>query len=396
MKSKNVRNPNGSGSVYYDEKRTKWVGEVQWTDKQGIRRRKKFSGQKKTIVKNKLDDFKRQIILSSDELIASDITFQEFADNWLRNILVNKLKPTSFTRKEITLTQQVYPYLGNIPITQITHNDIQDMINSLHQKGFSYSTIKKAYEAVNGCFKEFRIKTSSYVNPCEGISMPTNIKNEVSNITFFNSEQRNLIIKEAKRKYKTGKSVYRLGHSIILLMFTGLRISELLALTWNDIDFENNSISINKSAVISKEVDKKGISHYSLINQNNTKTRSGNRIVPLNKVALDSIREIQLINGNNQYVMSTASGRQVTPRNINRLFHSILKQTGIADEVNSYCGVHTLRHTFASMLFQNGCDVKIVSEILGHSNTKITENIYIHVIQEQKIKAINDIDKYIN
>ena len=69
-------------------------------------------------------------------------------------------------------------------------------------------------------------------------------------------------------------------------------------------------------------------------------------------------------------------------------------QTGIAKTEQDCCGVHTLRHTFASMLFQNGCDIKVVSEILGHSDTKITENIYIHVIQQQKVKAIQGIDKF--
>jgi site-specific recombinase XerD len=57
-------------------------------------------------------------------------------------------------------------------------------------------------------------------------------------------------------------------------------------------------------------------------------------------------------------------------------------------------GLHSLRHTFATMLFSNGCEVKVVSELLGHSNTKITENIYIHVIQQQKVKAIKSIDKF--
>ena len=92
--------------------------------------------------------------------------------------------------------------------------------------------------------------------------------------------------------------------------------------------------------------------------------------------------------------MSTENGTLITPVNINRMFHGILKKSGALKEDDDLCGVHTLRHTFASMLFQNGCDVKIVSELLGHSSTKITENIYIHVIQQQKIKAIQDIDKY--
>ena len=57
-------------------------------------------------------------------------------------------------------------------------------------------------------------------------------------------------------------------------------------------------------------------------------------------------------------------------------------------------GMHTLRHTFATMLFENGCSIKIVSELLGHCDTRVTENTYIHIIQKQKIKAIEDLDKY--
>ncbi len=101
-------------------------------------------------------------------------------------VLRNKLKPTSYARKEVTLENQVYHYLGGIPINQITHFDIQNMINSLSEKELSYSTIKKAYEAVNGCFKEYRIKTATSFNPCESITLPINNQKSISNITFFN------------------------------------------------------------------------------------------------------------------------------------------------------------------------------------------------------------------
>lgn len=392
-KESKVRKSNGSGSIYFDEKKGKWYAEIQWCDKNGEKHRKKFSSSKKTIVKNKLEEFKRQLTISRGNLSSDDIIFQEFANYWLTEILKNKLKPTSFTRKEVTLENQVYPFLGGIPINQITHFDIQNMVNKLNKKGLSYSTVKKAYEAVNGCLKEYRIKTSTSFNPCEGITLPVNNQQDISNITFFNDKQRKLIIEEAKRKYKTGKPVYRLGYAIIILMYTGMRIGELLALTWDDLDFTEKTIVINKNAVIVKLEDDKD-SHYKLINQESTKTKRGNRIIPMSEIAMDAFKKIYEINGDNKYIMSTETGKQVTPRNINRMFHSILKQTGIAEDERDLCGVHTLRHTFASMLFQNGCDIKIVSEILGHSDTKITENIYIHIIQQQKIKAIENIDKY--
>lgn len=321
------------------------------------------------------------------------VTFYDFANYWLYSKLKNQLKPTSFTRKEVTLNNQVFPIIGNIPIKDITHADIQSMVNELNDKGLSYSTVKKAYEAVNGCIRDYRIQTGGGFNPCEGIALPSAKQRDISDVKFFNEEQRIAIKREATRKYKSGTPVYRLGHCIVLLMYTGLRVGELLGLTWDDIDFDNRTISVNKNAVVTKVSDGDEV-HYKMITQNSTKTNSGNRIIPMTQEAYNSLMEIYKINSSHKFVMSSSSGTQITPRNINRLFHSILLKSGVVSSDKDLCGVHTLRHTFASMLFQNGCDVKVVSEILGHSDTKITENIYIHVIQGQKVKAIQDIDKY--
>ena len=387
------RNPNGSGSVFYDSARGKWRAQIQWTDKAGEKHVKKFVGAKKTEVKNRLDEFRRQLLISNGDISNGSVSFQDYAETWLKNSLRNKLKPTSYMRKEVTLVNQVFPHIGNIPIDQVTHADVQCMVNKLHDEGLSYSTVKKAYEAVNGCLREYRIKTGSSFNPCEGITLPITSEKPVSDIVFFNESQRSLIRNEAVRKCTTGKPVYRLGHSIIVLMYTGLRIGELLALRWRDVDFDNKTITVDKNAVVSKVVEGDE-SHYRIINQQSTKTRSGRRIIPLSDIASQSLREIFNITGDKEFVMSSKTGKQISPRNVNRMFHSILTKTGISTGADDLCGVHTLRHTFASMLFANGCEIKIVSELLGHSDTKITENIYIHLIQTQKIKAIQDIDRY--
>lgn len=242
--------------------------------------------------------------ISSGNISKDNISFEDYATAWMNNIQKNQLKPTSFARKELTLEKQVYPYIGDIPISQITHNDIQDMVNTLNDNGLSYSTIKKAYEAVNGCIKEYRIKTASMFNPCEGISLPINKQKSTSNITFFNDEQMKQIKTEAIRTYSNGTPVYRLGHSIILLMYSGMRIGELLALTWDDVDFDNKTISISKNAVIIKE-ETDGKAHYSLKTQDSTKTVSGHRIIPMTQNAYDALQEIHKITGSNKYVINT-------------------------------------------------------------------------------------------
>lgn len=392
-KQTKTRKSNRSGSIYFEEKSKRWRAEIQWNDKNGETHRKSFSSQKKTVVKNKLDAFRKELLITDGNIKSKDITFEDYSEYWMTNIVKNKLKPSSYTRKDVTLNNQVYPYIGNIPINQITHEDIQGLVNTLSNNGLSYSTIKKAYEVVNECIKNYRIKNSIYFNPCEGVTLPSSKQRSISNITFFNDKQIELIKKEAVRQYGTGKPVYRLGHAIIVLMYTGMRIGELLALTWDDVDFDKKTISINKNAVVVKVDDDKEV-HYKLLNQNNAKTKSSDRIIPMSEIAMNSLKELKKINGDKKYIMSTQNGKQCSPRNINRMFHSILKQTGIVKEDEDMCGVHSLRHTFATMLFKNGCDVKVVSEILGHSDTKITENIYIHVIQQQKVEAMKNIDNF--
>ena len=130
------------------------------------------------------------------------------------------------------------------------------------------------------------------------------------------------------------------------------------------------------------------------MNQTNTKTKSGMRVIPLTKKAEKALINMKKKNGSqSDYLITTKRQKQITPGNLNKTLHRILHNANILEESKS-CGVHTLRHTFATMFFENGCQTKVVSELLGHSSTKITENIYIHIIQKQKVKAIDGIDKF--
>ncbi len=391
-KRKTTRNSNGEGSVYYDKTLKRYRALIRWTDKNGVKHKKEWKDKKQSVVKNKLNEFKRQLLLAQGDIRNEAVTFGEFSQYWLNEMLKPHLKPTSYMRKESVLINQVYPYFENIIITDITHDDVQSMVNDLAKKGYSYSTIKKAYESVGGCIKAYRIKSGTSFNPCEGVLLPASTKNE-SSIKFYNDEQREAIIAEATRKYNTGTPVYYLGWTIVLLMYTGMRVGEMIALTWNDIDFEERTININKNAAMVSEKDADGVSRSKLINQPTTKTKSGRRIIPMSRKAEEALLKLKKLSGESEYVVVSKLGNQVSPFRIDKAFRKMLLRIGIIEE-NDVAGVHSLRHTFASMLFKNGCETKIVSEILGHANTKITEDIYIHLIQEQKVKAIQDIDKY--
>ena len=388
MKSEK-RKSNGEGSVYFVEKEPSWRAEITWFDGDGIKRRKSWKSKKQADVKAKLANFRKQLLLGGAEVQTKNKTFRQFADEWVNEILKPKVKPLSYQRKVTTLEHQVYKHIGGVPIGKLTHSQIQKMVNDLSESGLSYSTVKKAYEAVSACLRYFRIKTSSSFNPCEGITLPEMKRKSDSDIEFFTEEERKRICKEATRKYNNGKDVYRLGWVFVLLLYSGLRVGELCALTWKDIDFSERMILVTKNAIEVTEIDKKGNKHSVLKTQNSTKTKSGIRAVPMTEKAFTALSELQKITGGYEYIVTSSKGVRIRPTRLDTTFHKILAAIDLKQ-----VGVHTLRHTFATMLFNNGCEVKVVSELLGHSDTKITENIYIHLIQQERVKAIRSIDRY--
>lgn len=388
MAKKVSKRSNGEGSVFYDKGRDRWIAELSWSDRNGTQHTKRFTAQKQVVVKTKLSEFRRELLLSQGRVDEANPTFEEYAKIWIDNKKRDQIKPTSLLRKECTLKNQVYPYIGSIPVGEVNSDDIEAMIRALYKEGLSYSSIKKAYEAVSGCYRYYREKTKKTTNPCEGVSLPIQKKKANSDIVYFGPEKRKKIRDEALRQYRNGTYVYRLGWAIIALMYTGMRLGELMALAWDDIDFDQKLITISKNLVYAEKNGKR-----SILIQDSTKTTDyAGRVIPMTQYAVEAFTELRKITGAFPNVIVSKNGNPLYPWNLERPFQSILERAGI--EAPKGTGPHALRHTFASMLFENGCAVKIVSELLGHKDTKVTENIYIHLIQKQKMKAIQDIDQY--
>ncbi len=383
---KSGRRDNRDGTIYYNEKSQKWIAEIRWIDKAGKQQRKTFTSKKsKTEVRYKLEEFKRRLLISDGA--TSDITFAEFAEEWLR-IEKKTLKPTSYLRKKQVYEIHVRPVLGTYIMDEITTRDVQRMIDDFEESGsLSYSSIKKIKEIVSSCFKYYRTTTGKSINPTEGVVLDNKRRKKQSDIDYFSKEERKAIMDAALAKWSNGVPIYRFGYAYIILMLTGIRLGELLALTWDDVDFEKKQIHITKNLVVVENEDKKTKTNYQKKIQDSLKHDEVGRVVPLSSKALEAFREIQKITEKNKQVISTCNNQSYSPRNFERAFSQILTRAEV-----DHGTVHSLRHTFASMLFEKNYPVKIVSELLGHKDTKVTENTYIHIIKEQKIQAIDDID----
>ena len=382
-----ARREKGEGSIS-QRKDGSWTARFTLGfDSDGKRKIKAFYGKTEREVKNKLKEFKKELI-RNDFAEIQKATVKEYMENWLVNTKRVELKPSSYDRLEQTCNYQIFPFIGYMQIHNLTSADIQNLINLLSDKGYSYSSIKKAYNAISACFTLAYNRGEVQRNPALCISLPNQIKKEASDITFYNTEEIELIEKYALKKYGNGKYKYENGWYIILLLYTGLRIGEMLALKWDNVDMQNSTIRVSGNLKAVKNRDEKSDKSYKTIEQS-PKTKSGNRFIPLADKAKEAIEYLSEHRHSDKYVVATKNGKTISARNIDRTFRRIIENAGI----DKPAGVHSLRHTFASMLFKHGVDVKTVSEILGHSDVTVTYNIYIHVIEEQKTKAISLLNK---
>lgn len=384
MANKNKREY-GTGSIS-KRKDGKWQGRVNLgTDINGKRKQKYFYGTTEKEVKKKLKDY----FIQGEKYNANNIakmTLEEFLVDWLENILVHTLKPKSYAIKEYIIKQQIAPRIGMLQVNSLVASDVQQMINDMVKEDLSYSTIKKAYDTLNQRFKLAINQEQVNKNPTLGVVLPKQKNKKNSEIQYFSKEQCKELIEESRRIYDyNNKNVYRLGELVPFLIFTGLRIGEAIALEWKDIDYKHKTITVNKNVV---EVKSKETGKYILEKQDSTKTDSSTRIIPISNNAMECIKNLKEINGDKRFIFASQTGQYISPSNFNRMFRGI--QKALNYEVT--LGLHSLRHTFATLMLNNGIDVKIVSELLGHSNVSVTYNIYIHTIQSQKIKAINIID----
>ena len=381
---------NADGSIF-QRKDGKWVASIiTGKSENGGVKKKYFYGKSENEVRKKLKAFKSQLEKGEYvNVIKTDLA--SFLRDWLHDELSLTLKPKAYDAKEYVIEKIIIPNIGSYQVGNITRDDIQSFIKTISAK-YARSTVKKAYDALNQRFKEAIINRSLIFNPCLGVKLPRVNESNKKEIRFFSREEMVEILDAADAVYPTGTKVCRLGKAIHLLYYTGLRPGEAIALTWDDINYENKLINVNKNAVNVKNRGKNenddSQSNYVTIIQTSTKTESGTRHVPMSSKAEAALKALQELNGCHKYVLAASTGRPITIRALEKMFHGIQSRAGIEEHGT----LHSLRHTFASHMLESGVDVKVVADILGHSDVTVTYNTYIHVIKKMKMQAVSKLD----
>lgn len=305
--------------------------------------------------------------------------YTKWLDDWLENYIKPSSKAKTYTRYVEIVNQHIKPHLGEYEIDDLSPIIIQKFITQLLHNGNLKTGAGLSPNSVNSIISVIQgsLETAHRLGLCKEYTADKIKRPKISErqVTCFTpTEQKK--IEQAVLEHKKAKMF-----GIILCLYTGLRIGELLALEWSDIDFQKGELSVNKTCHDGKNSD----GNFCRITDK-PKTQSSQRIIPLPKQLLPHLREVKK-KSNGKYLVSNGD-RIISVRSYQKSFASLLKKLNIPHK-----GFHSLRHTFATRALECGMDVKTLSEILGHKSPTITLNRYVHSLMEHKKEMMNKVGK---
>lgn len=329
--------------------------------------------------------------------------------NWLKNTKNSKNKATTYDRDECTIRNQIDGYpIGRTCACSVDADDIMKHIHYLQYEanngaGYSFSTVKKTYELLDQFFRYY-YRNNRSANPMNETERPERIKH-VGEITLeeanASKEMYELVLSDDEIKvfrefcFRTpqngvlGGTKYKL--ELYFIMLTFLRIGEAITLTWGDVDFDEKTLRVNKTASRVKNRDAKASAKTKVV-LTKPKTETSSRLVALTDDAIDVLSEIRVRSrhtAKNDFIICTSTGNMVAPQNLYSGLRNALKACGLnKNGERDKFSLHYLRHTGISYYIRNGVPIEIVSEMAGHASTAITERTYYHIIKEQRKDAL--------
>jgi len=385
------RRANGEGSI---RQRGKNSWEVRLYDSGEIDPKKRTKRANAKNYDEALIELKKIKDQVNNKIYCSNSTNQtvgKWFEEWLKKYGIIAYKNATYNSYQSIIHSYIIPHIGGIPLSKITVREIQVMMNDLYLNGkindnggLSPATLAKIKNTLSKGFQQALALNIIPASPMNGLVLPS-IQTPL--ISIFTTEEKAALFNKMHN--------HPVGYLIVILLTTGLRIGEALALKVSDIDFKNGKLSVNKNVLFIRSKLNGEMKHII----GTPKTKSGIRqflitpyTVELFKMQLYSVEKMKKTAGclwiDNDLIFPNRHGYYQSRQNVRKKHIQMQKDAGISKPKN----LHALRHTFATDALNAGVSAQNLSHILGHKNGAITLEFYGHFDEQEAYRQLCILD----
>ena len=300
---------------------------------------------------------------SGKQLIASDLTLSEWITKWIDS--QRQIKHTTKMMYQSHLKNHIEGSIGKVKLKKLNEDIIQAFIDDLTEK-YSAKTIHTIFSMLRLALADAK-RRKLIADIYSDVRMPKIKQRAVKVLSKEEQKRLEKAIFESENRYDIG---------ILICLYTGIRIGELCALRWENINLKNATMTIEQTVQRVTDTSNKA---KTKIRFDSPKSLSSVRTIPIPKFLVTVLKKYQRETG---FILRD-NGEFTDTRNISRRFKQLLKEADIED-----MSFHCLRHSFSTRALELGFDPKTLSEILGHSNVTTTLNLYAHSLPEHKRKEM--------
>ena len=277
---------------------------------------------------------------------------------------------------ELLLTNRILPAIGETPLEEIDTRSLQALLNDQLAGGLSVKSVQDIIVVVKMIL---RYGAESGYLPLRSYRLQYHTRNtgDAHRIETYSSAEQKAIIQYVT-EHPSPKNV-----GILIALCTGMRIGEICALQWKNVDLENRVICVRQTMSRIYEISDQG--RKTRIVFDRPKTADSNRDIPITSKLLPLLRKYRAV-ANDDYYVTSGEVRPIEPRTYRNYYRQLILQEVGLDRCIKF---HGLRHTFATRLVESGAETTAVSKIMGHSNVSITMNLYVHPTMATKAESIN-------
>lgn len=313
------------------------------------------------------------------------MTIEDWLHLWIKDYGHGDIKKSTVGIYNGYIRNYISPKIGKMELGDLTAQKLQEIYEDiLIQNSISAKTLRNINSMIHRSLKKAVRLEIIDKNPSDYVQLPKVVNKEVDIIT-----------NEEEEKLKSAIKDEELGIGILITLYTGLRLGELLGLKWCDLDFNGRILKVSHS--LSRQAVRHGAdakNKTELVLQE-PKTENSKREIPVNKRLVEELSEFRKrqqarygfdIDLNEDFILSKKYMNPIDPRNFQNFFGKMLDKAQIRK-----VKFHSLRHKFASKVIETGTSDKVTSKLLGHSNVTTTLNIYAHVSYNMSRSAIEKI-----